>query len=135
MGDMVLLVFLILVVCSGPIAYIYIFYIRPHLKKADMTKELESKGYKYCGTISSGVDVGASISMSPDGDVLLVCSNKTYPIEINELSRVSNNTRLVELELSYSITDGSYGDRIFSGRIKGSEDELRTYQSRLGWTS
>ena len=111
------------------------FYIRGHMKNTNMEKELASKGYKYCGTLSSGSDTGASIGISSDGDVYLICRKKTYPIEITELSRVSHNARLLELDISYNVTDGSYADRVFSGRIKGKDDELRTYQSRLGWTA
>jgi len=111
------------------------FYIRKHVKKANMEKELESKGYKYCGTFSSGYHATRSISINPDGDVFLISGKKMYPIEINELSRVSHNARLVELEISYSMPNGAWGDRVFTGHIKGREDELRTYQSRLGWTS
>jgi len=127
-----ILIFLALVAIT---AIWIVSYVTGKLKNSKLDKEFASKGYKYCGSLSTGDYLGASISMDSDGDVFLNHGKKTHPIEINELSRISHGTHLQELEISFSLTDGTHGDRLFTGRIKGYQDELRTYQSRLGWSS
>ena len=127
--------YLIVLIIGSPLIIWFVFYVKKHMKNPTMEKKLAGKGYKYCGTLSSGAGAGASIGISPDDDVFLIRGNKTQPIEIIEFSRVSHNAHLLELEISFTVTDGSCDDRVFSGRIKGKEDELRTYQNRLGWSS